>query len=74
MIARKGAGEMFNDKITREDIAYLDNLYKTAYSAEDTKFWADESERIIGSLEDPEEMIKYLRKIEELYGKKEDDK
>ena len=64
----------FNTNLTKADLDYLDNLYKTAYSAEDTKFWADESERIIGSLEDPEEMIKYLRKIEELYGKKEGDK
>ena len=64
---------MFNDKITREDIEYLDMLYKTADSAEDVKFWADQTEQIIGSLEDPEEMVKYLRKIEELYGKKEDD-
>lgn len=63
----------FNTKLTREDIEYLDMLYKTAYSAEDVKFWADQTEQIIGSLEDPEEMVKYLRKIEELYGKKEDD-
>lgn len=25
---------MFNDKITRKDLDYLDMLYKTAYSAE----------------------------------------
>lgn len=64
---------MFNDKLTKADIEYLDSLYKTAYSAEDIKFWADESERIIGSLEDPEEMLAYLHKIEELYSEKEDD-
>lgn len=60
----------FNTKLTREDIEYLDMLYKTAYSAEDVKFWADQTEQIIGSLEDPEEMVKYLRRIEELYSKK----
>lgn len=64
---------MFNDKITREDIDYLDNLYKTAYSAESVKFWADEFNDIVGDLDSPEEMLAYLRKIEELYGKKEDD-
>ena len=64
----------FNTNLTREDLDYLDNLYKTAYSAESVKFWADEFTDIVGDLDSPEEMLAYLRKIEELYGKKEDDK
>ena len=64
---------MFNDKITRADLDYLDNLYKTAYSAESVKFWADEFTDIVGDLDSPEEMLAYLHKIEELYGEKEDD-
>ena len=63
----------FNTNLTREDLDYLDNLYKTAYSAESVKFWADEFTDIVGDLDSPEEMLAYLRKIEELYGKKEDD-
>ena len=63
----------FNTNLTREDLDYLDNLYKTAYSAESVKFWADEFTNIVGDLDSPEEMLAYLHKIEELYGKKEDD-
>lgn len=62
---------MFNDKITKQDLEYLDNLYKTAYSAESMKFWADEFNDIVGSLDEPEEMLAYLHKVEELYGKDE---
>lgn len=64
---------MFNDKITKQDLEYLDNLYKTAYSAESMKFWADEFNDIVGSLDEPEEMLAYLHKVEELYGKDKDD-
>jgi hypothetical protein len=62
---------LFNDKITKQDLEYLDNLYKTAYSAESMKFWADEFNDIVGSLDEPEEMLAYLHKVEEL--NKDDD-
>ena len=68
---------MFNDKLSKDDLDFLDRIYEIAKQSkyvEDMVYFQQQVELIIGDLDSPIEWYKYMRRIEEIYGyKKEDD-
>ena len=64
---------MFNEKLSKADLQFLDDLYNFAMNSkhiEDFAYFQQQVELLIGDLNSPIEWKKYLRKIEELYGYK----
>lgn len=62
---------MFNENLTRKDLEFLDMLRNTAKYPEDWIYYGQMVEQLIGDLSNPEEFLKYLRRIKELYRKDE---
>lgn len=61
----------FNEKLSRADLQFLDDLYEFANKSkyvDDMVYFQQQVELLIGDLDSPIEWKKYLRKIEELYG------
>lgn len=65
----------FNDKLNEADLQFLDDLYEFAKKSryvDDMVFFMSQVELLIGDLDSPVEWGKYLRRIEEIYGYKDD--
>lgn len=65
----------FNERLNEADLAFLDDLYKFAQKSkyvDDMAYFQQQVELLIGNLDSPIEWQKYLRRIEEIYGYKED--
>ena len=60
---------MFNENLTRKDLDFLDMLRETAKYPEDYLYYGQMVEELVGDLSEPEEFLKYLKRIKELYGK-----
>ena len=58
---------MFNNKLTRADLEFLDMLRETAKYPEDYIYYGQQVELLIGSLDTPEDWHSYFKRIEELY-------
>lgn len=70
---QKGAINLFNDKLSKVDLQFLDDLYaaaKRSKHVEDFEYFQQMVELVIGDLDSPIEWYKYLRRIEELYDAK----
>lgn len=70
---QKGAINLFNDKLSKMDLEFLDDLYaaaKRSKHVEDFEYFQQMVELVIGDLDSPIEWHKYLRRIEELYDAK----
>ena len=68
---------MFNDKLSKDDLDFLDRIYEIAKQSkyvEDMAYFQQQVELLIGDLESPIEWYKYMRRIEEIYGYRKDDK
>ena len=64
---------MFNDKLNKSDLDFLDSLYKVAQQSkhvDDIAYFQQQVEELIGDLESPLDWEMYLRRIEEIYGNK----
>lgn len=62
---------MFNDKLSKADIQFLNDLYEFAKKSkhvDDFAYFQQQVELLIGDLESPIEWVKYLRHLEKLYG------
>ena len=62
---------MFNNKLSKADIQFLDDLYEFAKKSkhiEDFEYFQQIVELVIGDLDSPIAWKQYLRRIEELYG------
>lgn len=66
---------MFNNKLNKADLEFLDDLYnfaKKSKHVDDFAYFQQQVELLIGDLDSPIAWKQYLRRIEELYGYSDD--